>query len=141
MYSSLVLASLDSMCILQTTNNVCYYLGPLQKDLKSSQMFVYKNSTISHTKMVHIFYCKLRWPLPKAHRKLFIWIPYYIFHKRTAIDFLKYFHFRVNMLATRSHSLTLNLVLLTINAFRPHTPFLWLHQCYGTLHHWQFCLS
>ena len=50
-----------------------------------------------------------------------------ILHKTTAIDFSRYFH--LNTLATRSHSLTLNLLSSTINAFRHSffvaSPLLW----------------
>ena len=56
-----------------------------------------------------------------------IWTLYSIYHKRTAMNFSRYFHF--NTLATRSHTLTLNLASSTINAFRHSffvtTPFLW----------------
>ena len=82
---------------------------------------------------------ELGWPSFKA-RRIFIsiWTLYSIFYKQTAIDFSKYFHF--NRLTTRSHSLTLNLVSSTINAFR-HSFFLWLYvyQYYGTPYHWCDC--
>ena len=71
---------------------------------------------------------ELRWPSLKVRRDyLSIWSLYSILHKTTAIDFSKYFRF--NTLATRSHSLTLNLMSSTINAFRHSffvaTPLLW----------------
>ena len=60
---------------------------------------------------------ELGWPSLKARRINFsIWTFYCILHKTTAIDFSRYFHF--NTLPTRSHSLTLNLLSCTINAFR-----------------------
>ena len=60
---------------------------------------------------------ELGWPSLKVRRNYFsIWTLYCILHKTTAIDFSRYFHF--NTLATRSHSLTLNLMSSTINAFR-----------------------
>ena len=71
---------------------------------------------------------ELGWPLLKTRRSyMSIWTLYSIYHKRTAINFSRYFHF--NTLATRSHALTLNLASSTINAFRHSffvtTPFLW----------------
>ena len=71
---------------------------------------------------------ELGWPSLKTRRSyISIWTLYSIYHKRTAINFSRYFHF--NTLATRSHALTLNLASSTINAFRHSffvtTPFLW----------------
>ena len=71
---------------------------------------------------------ELGWPFLKARRIYFsIWTLYCILHKTTAIDFSRYFHF--NTLPTRSHSLTLNLLSSTINAFRHSffvaSPLLW----------------
>ena len=71
---------------------------------------------------------ELGWPSLKVRRNYFsVWTLYCILHKTTAIDFSRYFHF--NTLATRSHSLTLNLLPSTINAFRYSffvaSPMLW----------------
>ena len=71
---------------------------------------------------------ELGWPSLKVCRNYFsVWTLYCILHKTTAIDFSRYFHF--NTLATRSHSLTLNLLPSTINAFRYSffmaSPMLW----------------
>ena len=71
---------------------------------------------------------ELGWPSLKVRCNYFsIWTLYCILHKTTAIDFSRYFHF--NTLATRSHSLTLNLLSSTINAFRYSffvaSPLLW----------------
>ena len=81
---------------------------------------------------------ELGWPSLKARRiYISIWTLYCILHKTTAIDFSRYFHF--NTLPTRSHSLTLNLLSSTINAFR-HS-FLLPHLCYGTPYHLTFYLN
>ena len=71
---------------------------------------------------------ELGWPSLKVRRNYFsIWTLYCILHKTIAIDFSRYFH--LNTLATRSHSLTLNLLSSTINAFRHSffvaSPLLW----------------
>ena len=71
---------------------------------------------------------ELGWPSLRVRRIYFsIWTIYCILHKTTAIDFSSYFRF--NTLPTRSHSLTLNLLSSTINAFRHSffvaSPLLW----------------
>ena len=86
--------------------------------------------------MDQVFLCidELGWPSVQTHRSyISIWILFSILHKRMAINFSDYFEF--NMLATRSHSLTLHLVSSSISAYR-HS--LWLHHFYGTQFHLKF---
>jgi len=87
----------------------------------------FKASAQKWSKSTSVCIAELRWPSLKICRSyISIWTLYSILHKRTAINFSNYFEF--NVLATRLHSLTLNLVSSTINAFRHSffvtTPFL-----------------
>ena len=77
-------------------------------------------------------FVSMNWDGPHSKHVVTIYLfgLYSIFHKRTAIDFSKYFQF--NTLSTRSHSLTLNLVCSTINAFR-HSFFVAVHSLWNFL--------
>ena len=86
------------------------------------------SSAFRWTKSSSVCVEELGWPSLKLCRDYFtIWTLYCILHNATAIDFSQYFQF--NTLATRSHSLTLNLLSSTINAFRHSffvtSPLLW----------------
>ena len=125
-YKALVRPHLEYACAVWSP-----YVAQDNSLLESAARWIksfWDSSTNKWSKSSIVCVNELGWPSLKVrHDYISIWTLYSIFHKRTAIDFSKYFQF--NTLSTRSHSLTLNLVCSTINAFRHSfivaVPFLW----------------